>query len=402
MDLSGKKVVVGLTGRSDSAVAALLLKKQGMQVIGVSIVTNSSDSFTGPSLAPTCHIHNLDKVKEFCESLKIPFYATDAKLEYDATVFDPLLEGRLTAGANISCFNCTKMRMRILFEKMKKLKADYFATGHFCKVHKNLTSDEFFIHSNNDVSADQSYLLAGLSNDILKHLLLPLGELKSEEVQKICERFNLDVVPKEAKSGFCFTQKESYTNKIKEKIPKSLIQEGQVQNIDFDTVHGDHEGIVYHAIGDRHLDFKGLTSNEKDLEIVGYDFTAKVIQIGSKSNLTFKGFQIVRLFLGHGLDKRKPIICYLKSRFNASYIKCNLYFKNNSSAFIETDEELYPLIEGDNFVLFDRNTRNAKVIGLGVVGNRGDFELLDRVHEFRYSEDEDELGQQNVVKMYKF
>lgn len=403
VDYTGKKVVVGLTGRVASCVAALLLKKQGMNVIGVSIVTNTNDSFSNKSQVPKCHIDDLDNVKAFCDSIKIPFYATDAKSEFEAEVIDPLISNKLTGQANSSCLNCAHMRIKILFEKMKTLKADYFATGHFCKVHKNLNSDEYFIHSNNDVESDQSFLLAGISSEHLKHLLLPLGELRCDEVDKIAHKFKLNLNEKSSIQGFCFQDKDSYFDLATSMVPKSMIKEGQVQNVDTDVYHGDHEGILGHAIGDQEFTFKGVTTAEKDLEIVSYDFVKGVIGVGSRKNLSHNGFQIVKLKLGSGLDTTKPMQCFLKNKYSNSYIKSRLYFKNNNTALIECSEEIYPLIFGEYFVIFDRDSRNAKVIGLGTVGNIGNFTLIDRIKNFRKSEKEGADAEEYIYNnMFKF
>jgi tRNA-specific 2-thiouridylase len=403
VDYTGKKVVVGLTGRVASCVAALLLKKQGMNVIGVSIVTNSNDNFKDKFLTPKCHINDLDKVKAFCDSLKIPFYATDAKSEYESEVIDPLISNKLTAQANTSCFNCTHLRMKVLYEKMVKLKADYIATGHFCKVHKNLNSEEYFIHSNNDAESDQAFLLAGLAPEYLKHLLLPLGELKIEEVDKIAQKFKLDISEKSLIKSFCYEDKDSYFELAKLRVPKSLIKEGQVHNVDTDVHHGDHDGIMGYSIGERDLEFRGIGPKEKDLEIVSYNFVNGILGIGSKSNLTHKGFQIVKLKLGSGLDTTRPMLCYIKNRYSNQFIKCNLFFKNNNTAMIECNEDLYPLVYGEYFVIFDRDSRNAKVIGRGTVGNIGDFSLIDRIEEFRKLDNEGEEDRKYTYdNMFKF
>lgn len=390
VDYVGKKVVVGLTGRVASCVTALLLKKQGMNVIGVSIVTNSNDSFDSEDDYPKCHINNLDSVKKFCDDLKIPFYATDAKSEYDSKVIDPLVSNRLSAKANTSCFNCTRLRIKILYEKMIKLDADYISTGHFCKVHKNLNSEDYFIHSNNDPDSDQSFLLASIEGKYLKHLLLPLGELKKTEVDKIAQKFSLQALPSKDFKGFCFKKTSSYIRFARERVPKSMIQDGQVLNVDTDLFHGEHEGVLNHYTTEKDLNFKGLLPSDQETQIIGYDFVSGLIKIGSSKHLTHSGFQIVQLKFGSGLDRKRPIQCYLKNKYCSDYVKCNLFFKNNDSALIECDEQFYPLIQGESFVLFDRNTRNAKVIGYGTLGNIGDFELIDRVSEFRAHGEDDE------------
>lgn len=390
-DYSGKRVVIGLTGRLDSAVAALLLKKQGMKVLGVGIVTSSNDQFKTPELAPKCHLLDLEQIKAFCEKINIPFFATDAKSQFDSDVMDALVARKLVADANNSCFDCTKMRIHILYEKMKKLKAEYISTGHYCKIHKNLNSSQYFVHANNDIESDQSYLLAGLSGEYLKHLILPLGELKKTEVQKIAKKFGLDVAASRDETNFCFKNPDSYMDVARARVPKSMMKQGQIQNIETELFHGDHDGILSFYLGQRDLTFKGLSPAEKDLEVVGYDFVSGLLKIGAATRLEHSGFQIVYLKLGNGLDKTRPMRCFLKSKNSKDYIKCGLYFKNNKTAMIECEDKIYPLIHSESFVIFDKNTRNAKVIGLGSVGNIGDFSLLDRALEFRSSEDGEEV-----------
>lgn len=383
VNYSGKRVVVGLTGRIASGVTAFLLKKQGMQVIGVSVVTNSNDNFPGKEFYPKCHIEDLDAIKAFCDSLNIPFYATDGKSEFFDKVLDPLINHKIVASANTTCYSCTELRIKILFEKMKKLKADYISTGHFCKVHKNLNSEEYYIHSNNDQASDQSYLLAGIEEKYLRHLILPLGELRKGEVETIAKKFNLNLSESRDKGHFCYREKESYLNLVSKNLPKSFLRDGQVQNKDTELYHGEHEGIIHHYIGETHLNFTGLNSNDDKIKVVGYDFNTGLLKVGDASHLTFKGCQLVHVKLSSGLDKTRPMQCFLKNKYSQEFIKCQVYFKNNHSTVIEFSKEFEPLIPGEVFVLFDRDSRNAKVIGQGIVAQRGDFKLIDRVEDFK-------------------
>lgn len=389
-DNSSKKVLVGLTGRVASCVAAFLLKKQGFQVIGLSVVTNINDNFEAKEFYPKCHIQNLDKIKEFCNSLNIPFYATDAKSRFEDEVIDPLLGNKLIGRANSSCFNCTDMRIKIMYDKMLKLKADYIATGHFCKIHKNLDTEEYFVHSNNDSKSDQSYLLANIQPQYLKHLLLPLGELRESEVEKIAQKFNLKTASTPMQQKFCFREKGSYQYYIKKRVPKSLIREGQILNVETENYLGDHSGMINHYITEKELDVMPNNTSrniETELEIVGYEYEKAVIEVGFPKKLRFEGTQLINLELNNSIDKSKPIECYIKHKYSEKMVKCNLFFKNNHSCFIEFVEPIYPVIEGEVFVIFDRDTRNAKVIGRGIVAKRGKFELIDRTSEFKKSTD---------------
>lgn len=380
---AGKKVIIGLTGRTASCVAAFLLKKQGFEVIGVSIITNIDDNFQNLENAPKCHIQNIEGIKKFCESLKIPFYATDSKAQFEDEVMDPLVAHKLGAFANTSCFNCTEMRIKILFEKMKLLEADFIATGHFCKVHQNMNTDQFYVHSNSNPESDQSFLLSGIDNKYLRHLLLPLGELRTIEVNKIAQKFNLNIVNKPKAHSFCFTEKSSFVPYLEAVIPKDLKREGQVENVDTELLYGDHEGVIYHSVTDTGLKFKGISPNDDRIEVVGYDFEKGILKVGSKEHLSFNGVHLTKLKMNAGIDRRRPMQCFFKTKYSSQFLKCSLYFKNNESALVEFEARIYPIIIGENIVLFDKDGRNSKVIGHGVVTERGGFELINRARVFQ-------------------
>lgn len=401
-DLSGKTVIVGLTGRMDSAVAAFLLKKQGFKVIGLSMVNINKDIVSDEQYLPQCHIIDLDSVRSFCDSINIPFYATDAKPQFEMEVLDRLVTNKLVGRANSSCYNCTRLRIKILYNKMKQLKADMFATGHYCKVYKNFSSDEYFIHSNNDPESDQSYLLAGLEKEYLKHLVLPLGELRKEEVQKIAKNFGLKAKNSILQEGFCFREKEASEKILKNTIPKSLIKEGQFVNIENDTVLGEHDGIIYHYVTESEFTVRGTATLEKGIEIVGYNFQSGTINIGKPSRLTFSGTQVVNLMMSGALDRKKPIPCYIKFKYENKFTKAILYLKNNKTAYLDFEDEIYPLIEGELMSIYDSNGRNSKIIGLGTVGDRGNFELVDRVADYRTKIDEDSDVKVQYVNQFKF
>lgn len=398
--LSGKKVVIGLTGRTDSAVAALLLKKQGMTVIGISLVQAQNEMFKEEKFTPICHITELEKVKELCNKLNITFYASDSQARFRCDVIDPLVSARLVGESNNSCFDCNKMRIKVLYEKMKKLKADYIATGHYCKVQKNLNSSQYFIHTNNDAESDQSHLLSGIEAKYLKHLILPLGELKRSEVEKIAHKFALPVVVPEQKKNFCFEEVDSYYDFAKKQVPKSLIKEGQFQSIYTELYHGDHEGILKYKISQKDLPLKGLNQSDPNYEIIEYDFVSGLIKLGTAEELTHEGFQIVYLKLGLGLDRTRPLACYIKNKNQEILAEANLYFKTNDTALIDCKEPIYPLVRNQSFIIYDKNTRNAKIIGVGKVGITGKFKLIDRASEFRSSEGNEEI--QKTPKVFKF
>lgn len=403
--LAGKKVLVALTGRVDSAVAAFLLKKQGMQVYGLSIITCNSDIVQKNEHLPLCHIADLEKVRQFCEASGITFYATDAKSIYDGVVVDTMITNKLTAHSNSSCFDCTRMRMQVLYDKMIKLKIDYIATGHYAKVHKNLNTNRYFIHTNNDIEADQSYLLAGLNNQILSRLLLPLGELKKSDVKKIASSFGLKTQDSKDQKKFCFHEPDSLATLVKKKIPPSMLRPGIMINKESGINAGDHDSIVHHYISQNNLQVTSSGGQiDKKLEIINYEYHNAAIILGSNDELTFKGTEVVHLHLSQGVEQSKPIHCFVKFKHSKEYIAGVLFFKNNNVGLIEFDQSIYPVIKDETLIIYDSNHRNAKVVGTGKVGKPGVFKLVDRVLDFRKT-DINESGDvviNSEVTMFRF
>jgi tRNA-specific 2-thiouridylase len=398
-DLVGKKVLVSMTGRVDSAVAAFLLKKQGLEVIGVTFVLNDNDANLSKDLLPRCYVSDLDQVKKYCDQLKIAFYAIDGKSQFVNDVIDPFVANKLQGMANNTCFNCNKLRFEILYEKMKKLKADYIASGHFAKIYKNLNSDEYFVHSCADINSDQSYLLAGVNKEILKHLLLPLGELKKSEVEKIAKNFNFQVGDSVKKSEFCFTKKEENQHLTNKLIPESMKKKGPVININNGFFYGEHNGIFQHYMTQRNLSFQGVTASvDKETIVVGFKRENQALELGNPKNLTFKGAFLTRVYFSPSLDRKKPLTVFVKTQYINQPVKAEMYFKNNSSVHLEFDEGVYPLILGEYMTLFDKAGGNAKIIGIGTVTTRGHFHPIDRTKEYKASDDKNN----NNADLYHF
>ena len=138
-------------------------------------------------------------------------------------------------------------------------------------------------------------------------------------------------------------------------------------------------------------------------EIIDYDFTSGQIFVGEKEHLTFSGTQIVSLIIAEGLSKTRPLVCYIKFKYSADFVKANLYFKNNNTSYLDFDESVYPLIKGESIVIYDSNIRNSKIIGYAQVGNRGLFDPIDRVEYFRNKEENEDEGNVKVEKnIFKF
>ena len=215
-----KKVVIGMSGGVDSSVAAILLLKQGYEVIG--LFMRNWDSLINNDIKGNPTIENnicsqeqdYNDAKAVCDKLGIELHRVDFVKEYWDYVFtyflDELKKGR-TPNPDVMCNKYIKFDMFV--KEAKKLGADYIATGHYARI-----SNENLLKAIDD-NKDQTYFLAGLSNEQLKDVLFPIGELEKPEVRKIADEYNLITAKKKDSTGICFIGERRFKEFLENYLP---------------------------------------------------------------------------------------------------------------------------------------------------------------------------------------
>ena len=244
-----KKVVVGMSGGVDSSVAAILLQKQGYEVIGLFMrnwdSTINNDFLGNPNdlndICPQEKDYN-DALK-VCNKLGIPLKRVDFVKEYWDYVFtyflDELKKGR-TPNPDVMCNKYIKFDM--FAKEAFKLGADYIATGHYArlidgKLYKGL-----------DKNKDQSYFLSQVSKKQLEKVLFPVGEMEKSEVRKIAHEYDLITADKKDSTGICFIGERNFKKFLENYLPNNP---GDIVNVDTGEVLGKHIGLMYYTIGQR-------------------------------------------------------------------------------------------------------------------------------------------------------
>ena len=268
------KVIIGMSGGVDSSVAAILLKRQGYEVIGL-FMRNWDASLNNDILGnPT--INNdvcpqeqdyLDALK-VCEQIGIPLQRVDFVKEYWDYVFtyflDELKKGR-TPNPDIMCNKYIKFDM--FAKEAYKLGADYIATGHYARI-----KDGKLLRAVDD-NKDQTYFLSQLSNKQLEHVLFPIGDLEKSEVRKIAEEYNLVTAKKKDSTGICFIGERNFKGFLQNYLPN---QPGDIVDIETNKVLGRHVGLMYYTIGQR----RGLNIGTTDkIFVVGKDMDKNILYI---------------------------------------------------------------------------------------------------------------------------
>ena len=240
-----KRVVVGMSGGVDSSVAALLLKEQGYEVIGLYMLNWEEEDENGVCSA----VNDYEDVKRVCNLIGIPYYTVNFAQEYLDRVFSEFLDeysrGR-TPNPDVLCNR--EIKFGPFLEYAKKLGADYIATGHYCRVkHEN---GKTYLLKGVDNNKDQSYFLNALNQAQLENVLFPVGELNKDEVRKIATKHNLATATKKDSTGICFIGEKRFRQFLQNYIPA---KPGDFKTIDGKVV-GKHEGVMFYTLGQR----KGL------------------------------------------------------------------------------------------------------------------------------------------------
>lgn len=250
-----KKVVLGLSGGVDSAVALIKLIKEGYDVIAVFM--RNWDSFVNddilgnPTLnAPICTQEQdyLD-AKKVAEQLNVPLYRIDFIEEYWDYVFKYFLQeyekGR-TPNPDILCN--TEIKFKAFLKYAMEMDSDYIAMGHYAQ--KGFIDDKPVLKRAKDDNKDQTYFLSQLTEEQLEKALFPIGDLIKDELREIAEKENIAVAKKKDSTGICFIGERNFSEFLSNYI---LTKKGKMKKLD-GTYIKDHEGLFYYTIGQR----KGL------------------------------------------------------------------------------------------------------------------------------------------------
>src|SRR5690625_256507 len=236
------RVVIGMSGGVDSSVAALLLKQQGYDVIGI-FMKNWDDTDEFGVCTAT---EDYEDVVRVCNQIDIPYYAVNFEKEYWDKVFTYFLDeykaGR-TPNPDVMCNK--EIKFKAFLDHAMSLGADYVATGHYAQIREQNGRTKLL--RGVDANKDQTYFLNQLTEDVLAKVMFPLGHMEKSEVRKIAEKHALATADKKDSTGICFIGERDFKEFISEYLPA---QPGSMQTLSGE-VKGKHDGLMYYTIGQR-------------------------------------------------------------------------------------------------------------------------------------------------------
>jgi tRNA-uridine 2-sulfurtransferase len=287
-----------MSGGVDSSTAAVLLKEQGHEIVGLSMQLwnqrrklQSEDDTPESELKRTgrcCSLDDIWDARRVATHLGMPFYVLNLENEFENTVVAPFVSSYLRGETPSPCILCNNyVKFNHLVDKAAGIGADHVATGHYARVRYDEALGRWLLLRGKDHGKDQSYFLFGLTQAQLSKTVFPLGELTKPEVREIARRAGIPTFDKPESQEICFVQSRSYADFVEQYAGAGAQQPGEIVNQDGEVV-GSHGGIHKFTVGQR----KGLIAAGKPQYVVKIEPLEKRVVIGDDPDVRQKRFSI--------------------------------------------------------------------------------------------------------------
>ena len=237
---SAKRVLLGMSGGTDSSVAAMLLQEAGYEVTGVTFRFYDSEGFE----------ESLDDARNLASRLNIPHIIYDARELFRERIIRYFVDEYLSAHTPVPCTLCNnELKWPLLAKIADEMGIYWISTGHY--VRKVLSGGKYYIAPAADKDKDQTFFLWGLKQDILQRMLLPMGDITKNEARSYAaERGFGQVAAKKDSIGVCFCPLD-YRSFLKCEVPETLLP-GKGRFVDEKgNFLGWHEGYPFYTVGQR-------------------------------------------------------------------------------------------------------------------------------------------------------
>lgn len=352
-----KKVIIGISGGVDSAVAALLLKEQGYEVEGLfmrnwdSMLNN--DTLGNPSSKENICPQEIDynDALKACEILNIKLHRVDFIKEYWDYVFTYFLEELKKGRTPNPDMLCNKFIKFDLFKKEAiKLGADYIATGHYARILNGS------LYQALDKNKDQTYFLADITKKQLENVLFPLGDLTKTEVREIAKKAQLNVADKKDSTGICFIGERHFQEFLKNYLKPNP---GDIVNVETKEVIGRHTGLMNYTIGQRRN--VGLSGDDKRHYVCGKNVKENILYVafGDSKYLYSDSCTLDNINLIEELPKN----CTAKFRYRSEEIPVEIEYIKDNVIKVNYPELAKSITPGQACVFYD----NEKCLGCGFI-----------------------------------
>lgn len=349
-DNSNIRVVIGMSGGVDSSVAALLLKEQGYDVVGL-FMKNWDDTDENGYCTAT---EDYKDVALVAEQIGIPYYSVNFEKEYWNRVFEYFLEeyrkGR-TPNPDVMCNK--EVKFKAFLDYAMELGADYVAMGHYAQVTKDEDGTVHLLRGV-DNNKDQTYFLNQLSQEQLQKSLFPLGHMEKSEVRAIAEKAGLATAKKKDSTGICFIGERNFNEFLSNYLPN---RPGRMMTLDGED-KGAHAGLMYYTIGQRQgLGIGGGGESYDPWFVIGKDIETQTLYVGQgfhHPDLYADYLEASDIHFTSDIPKAKEFTCTAKFRYRQKDTEVKVVLdETGTKATVYFAEPVRAITPGQAVVFYD-------------------------------------------------
>ena len=350
------KVVVAMSGGVDSSTVAGLMKKEGYNVVGITLKLYD-DAKSPKKNRQCCAGQDILDAKRVSQQLNIDHKILYYQKKFKKDVIDSFVDSYLAGETPIPCVKCNQtVKFRDLYAYSQELNADALVTGHYVNRIQNNGNAEMYRAS--DLTRDQSYFLFTTTQEQLNFLRFPLGVMHKEETRKVASKLNLNVADKPDSQDICFVPNGNYASVINKYRPESF-KEGNILDVKGKII-GKHDGIINFTIGQR----KGIgISNEEPFYVVDIIAKENKVIVGKREDLFIKKIYLKDINLLSDIENYRKDL-FIKVRSTGKLIKAKILM-DKTEAEVDLCEDETGISPGQACVFYSKNKFGDKGLGGG-------------------------------------
>jgi len=255
------RVLVAMSGGVDSSVAAVLLREQGYEVVGITMKTWDYATSGGHAAAPNgkvvgcCTLESMNDARDVGMKFDFTHFIVDIREEFGDWVIERFTDEYMAGRTPNPCVLCnTHIKWAALLRRADALDCEFIATGHYARLRRDAALDRYVLMRGLDGNKDQSYALWGVEQKHFARTIFPLGELEKPEIRRLASEFGLDrVAAKPDSYEICFVPDNDYRRFLRDRVEDLDERVGPGPMVLSDgTEIGTHEGYPFYTIGQRH------------------------------------------------------------------------------------------------------------------------------------------------------